>query len=77
MRIIEVIAKPGFVLAIKFDDGTYGDVSIKEKLYGPVFEPLLDPDYFAKVSIDEFGAIFWPNGADLAPDKLYSAIKSN
>ncbi|MGB6000271.1 MAG: DUF2442 domain-containing protein [Thermoanaerobaculia bacterium] len=42
---------------------------------GPVFEPLRDPDYFAQVSIDEFGVICWPNGADLAPDALYRRLK--
>ena len=37
-------------------------------LYGPVFEPLKDPELFAQVEVDEYGAVCWPNGADLAPD---------
>jgi Protein of unknown function (DUF2442) len=42
----------------------------------PVFEPLKDPEFFRQVRIDEFGAVCWPNGADLAPDALYDKIKS-
>jgi hypothetical protein len=38
--------------------------------------PLRDPERFAEVSIDEFGAVCWPNGADLAPDAMYERVKS-
>ena len=34
-----------------------------------MLEPLRDPSYFARVSI-EFGAPTWPNGFDLAPEWL-------
>jgi hypothetical protein len=37
-----------------------------------VFAPLADPQYFAKVRLDEeLGTIVWPNGADIAPDTLH------
>ena len=39
-----------------------------------MFEPLRDPVLFAQAYVDEFGAICWPNGADLAPDALYQRI---
>jgi hypothetical protein len=29
---------------------------------------------FQRVCVDEFGAVSWPNGADLAPDALYRAL---
>ena len=32
---------------------------------GPMLDPLRDPAYFARVSVD-FGAPTWPNGYDLA-----------
>jgi len=41
-----------------------------------MFEPLRDPALFVQVRIDEFGAISWPNGADLAPDALYERLRS-
>jgi hypothetical protein len=65
-----------FRLEVTFDDGTSGIVSLKGRLFGPVFEPLRDPVLFAQASVDEFGAICWPNGADLAPDALYENLRA-
>jgi len=36
-----------------------------------MFEPLKDAAFFAQAKVDEFGAVCWPNGVDLAPDALY------
>jgi hypothetical protein len=74
MRVVEVVAKPNFTLGLTFSDGTRGDISIKDRLFGPIFEPLQDPRFFAEVALDEFGAVCWPNGADLAPDGLYRML---
>jgi hypothetical protein len=63
-------------LEVTFDDGTRGFISLKDRLFGPVFEPLRDPAMFRQVSVDEFGAICWPNGADLAPDALYEQLRA-
>jgi len=43
---------------------------------GTLFEPLCDPGYFRQVRI-ELGAVAWPNGADLAPDAMYDAIRAS
>jgi hypothetical protein len=43
---------------------------------GTLFEPLRDPDYFRQVRV-ELGAVAWPNGADLAPDVMYDAIREH
>jgi hypothetical protein len=43
---------------------------------GTHFEPLRDPSYFREVRI-ELGAVAWPNGADLAPDAMYDAIRAS
>ena len=59
-------------LVLTFDNGASRRVNLARELYGAVFEPLHDPDYFAQVSIDpRSGTITWPNGADFAPDFLY------
>ena len=51
-------------------------MALADRLFGPVFEPLRDPAMFARVFVDEFGAVSWPNGADLAPDALCEQIRS-
>lgn len=71
-KITEVIALPNYTLGLTFYDLVYHEVCLADRLFG-VFEPLKDPDYFARVKVDEFGAVCWPNGVDLCPDALYKA----
>lgn len=75
-KIEEVEALDDHKLKIEFEDGISGVVDVSDRLHGPVFKPLKDPEYFSRVEVDEYGAIRWPNGADLAPDALYEEIKS-
>jgi hypothetical protein len=76
-RVQSVRPLDDFRLAVCFEDGTAGEVDLKDRLFGPVFEPLKDPQYFAKVFVDEFGAVAWPNGADLAPDAMYEQLRES
>ena len=76
-KVTRVETKPEFILAVTFDDGTYGEISMEDRLFGPMFEPLKDPEFFAQAQVDEFGAIYWPNNADLAPDALYRKITTH
>jgi hypothetical protein len=73
-RVIHVTALGGYRLRVEFDDGTAGDVDLADRLFGPMFEPLRDESEFNKVMVDEFGAIAWPCGADLAPDAIYQRL---
>lgn len=58
-------------MRLTFEDGTIGDVSFDESYWTGVFEPLRDPQRFAKVSV-EGGTIVWPeHGLDMAPEPLY------
>lgn len=70
----------GHRLRLTFADGLVGDVDLAERFVGrvgPMFEPLRDADYFARVSVDEeLGTVVWPNGADLAPDVLHDQAMS-
>ena len=75
-RIIRVSACEGYIIEVWFDNGTSGKVDLSSRLFGPVFEPLRAPLLFSQVRVDEFGAVCWPNGADLAPDALYRTICS-
>ena len=75
-RVISVEPLQNCRLAVRFDDGTEGVIEMQDRLFGPVFEPLKDPAIFQQVFIDEFGAVAWPNGADLAPDALHERLRS-
>jgi hypothetical protein len=73
-RVIRVNALSGYRLRVEFDDGVAGEIDLADRLFGPVFEPLRDEGEFRKVFVDEFGAIAWPCGADLAPDAIHRRL---
>lgn len=59
-------------LNLQFNDGTAGEIDFAGEEWVGVFAPLADPDFFAKVQLDEeLGTIVWPNGADIAPETLH------
>jgi hypothetical protein len=64
-----------YVIWVKFEDGTEGDVDLSAELWGEVFEPLKDVDFFRRFEVAEYGTIAWPNGADIAPEFLYDHAK--
>ena len=72
--IIKVKPLKDFHLHLEFEDGAKGEVDIRKLIkFTGVFEPLKDEVFFSKVDVNpEWGTIFWPNGADLDPDVLYS-----
>jgi hypothetical protein len=64
-------------LRVGFSDGSSRDVDLTGELLGPVFEPLADPDFFARVRVDDkLGTVVWPNGADLDPPRVCTATSS-
>jgi hypothetical protein len=73
-RLVRVAPLPNYRLAVEFDDGSSRTVDLASQLTGPVFEPLRERALFDQATVDDFGAVCWPNGADLAPDALYRAI---
>lgn len=65
-------------LRLLFDDGTAGDVDLSAMGFQGIFEPLRDPSYFARVRVDpEAATVVWPNGADVAPETLYTEARKN
>lgn len=75
VRITSVKPLPNYILSLTFNDGVQGNICIKDRLFGPMFEPLKDPDFFAQVYLDEFGAVAWPNRADLDTQLLHMKLK--
>jgi hypothetical protein len=71
-RIVEVEVVGAHRLRLAFDDGVGGELDASDWDWIGVFEPLSDPEYFARVELDpELGTISWPNGADVAPETLH------
>ena len=74
-RIVRLEARPPFRLYVEFSDGVKGEYDMRERLNGPVFAALHDPEYFARVRLDEYGVPVWPNGTDIAPDALHTRLQ--
>ena len=72
IHITKVTVVGSHSLELTFDNGVQKQVNLRSELYGPIFEPLRDPSYFAKAFVDtDSRTVTWPNGADVAPDFLY------
>jgi len=56
-----------------FNDGAEGIVDLAKELYGQIFEPLQDKDFFKSFKL-EGHTLSWSNGADFAPEFLREQI---
>ena len=75
-HVMEARYVGGFVIWLRFRDGTAGEVDLSKELWGQVFEPLRDPAYFSHFTLDPVGrTLVWPNGADFAPAFLHDAVR--
>ena len=70
-HVVEAHYVAGYRIDIVFTTGVRKTVDFTRWLKGPVFEPLRKPAAFRKFFISG-GTICWPNGADIAPETLYS-----
>jgi hypothetical protein len=74
--IVEAHHVGGFVVWLRFRDGTAGEIDLERELYGPIFEPLRDPAVFSRFEIhNDFHTLVWPNGADFAPEFLHDHVR--
>ncbi|NIM50392.1 MAG: DUF2442 domain-containing protein [Gemmatimonadales bacterium] len=75
-HVLEAKHVRDYVVWLRFRDGTAGEIDLGRELWGPVFEPLRDPEYFKTFTIHpEFHTLVWPNGADFAPEFLHDAVR--
>lgn len=64
-------------LKLTFNNHDIYEVDLAGELYGEVFEPLNEVEYFKQVFLNpETQTIEWPNGADFAPEFLYDLGQS-
>ncbi|MBX3042731.1 MAG: DUF2442 domain-containing protein [Ignavibacteriae bacterium] len=62
-----------YKIFLTFNDGKSGEVNLENDLWGKIFLPLKDISNFIQFKISPVtNTIEWPNGADLAPEYLYS-----
>jgi len=70
-HIIEANYVRDYVIKVKFDDGTVKILNLESYIKrGGVFSELKDKEYFKRFFID-LNTLCWPNGADIAPERLY------
>ena len=71
-QVVRAEYRGEYRIHLAFADGREKTVDFLPWLSGPVFEPLKDEKYFRQFFL-EAGTVGWPNGADIAPETLYSA----
>jgi hypothetical protein len=74
--IVNVQPLDGYRLRLRFEDGVEGVVDVAQCVpFTGVFAPLRQREEFEAVRVNpELGSIYWPSGADLDPDVLYSLV---
>lgn len=74
VRIESVKPEEGFIVNMRFTDGSQRKINLESYLHGPIFEAICnDPILFRAMTVEE-GTITWPNGADIDPDVLYHEL---
>ncbi len=74
VRVQSIERREGFIVNIRFTDGSCREMDLAPYLRGPIFEPIRsDPALFGSMQVEE-GTIAWPNGADIDPDVLYYGL---
>lgn len=65
-----------YILYIRFEDGLVGEIDLSKLIpFEGIFSDFKKHSYFATVRVDkDLGTIVWDNGADIAPDYLYSIL---
>jgi hypothetical protein len=68
-RIVAARSLGEQMIELQFGDGYVGRINLASALWGPVFEPLKDAEYFRQLRLED-DTVRWPNGAEFCPDVL-------
>jgi hypothetical protein len=60
-----------FKIKLTFNNEEIKIVDLQNELNGPIYKPLQQLDYFKNFKL-KYNTIEWENGADYAPEYLYS-----
>jgi hypothetical protein len=69
--VVEATWVRDHVVRLRFEDGTTAEVDLRDyPSRGTIFRPLADVSYFKRFAVMG-GTLTWPNGADIAPERLH------
>ncbi|MEO6454535.1 MAG: DUF2442 domain-containing protein [Ginsengibacter sp.] len=72
-KIISFHIADNYKIEFTFNDNTSKTIDFSPILYGEIYGPLKDADFFKSATLDkEIHTIVWPNGADFEPSLLYN-----
>lgn len=74
-RLTHATALLGGRLALTFEDGLSGEVTLGSDVLTGALARLRDEAYFARVEVVD-GVPTWPGGEDLAPDALHDDVRA-
>jgi hypothetical protein len=78
VRVTDARYVRDYVIWVRFADGVEGEVDLRDELHGEVFLPLKKKKLFRALSVNpDWHTVAWPNGADLAPEFLYSVVTAS
>jgi hypothetical protein len=76
LHVLEAKYLHNYVIWLRFNDGSEGEIDLQGELDGEVFESLKDLEKFKKFRIDpDIETIVWGNGADFAPEFLHEDVR--
>jgi len=70
LKVIDAKYVEGYKIEFRFNNGITKVVDLTNEIYGEVFEPLKDINYFKNFTLNPF-TIEWENGADFSPEFLF------
>ena len=74
LHVLEARYVRDYVIWLRFNDGTSGEVDLSAELEGPVFGPLRDREVFKRFRIESH-TVCWETGADFAPEFLHENVQ--
>ena len=74
LRPLQVEARDGYRLWVRFDDGVEGEVDLSSRAGRGVFKVWDDPGVFESVSVTPHRTIRWTEDAELCADAVYLDI---
>lgn len=73
LHIIQAQYLRDYKVWLSFNDGAEGEIDLASELYGEIFEPLKNKEFFKSFKL-EGHTLYWSNGADFAPEFLREQI---